>query len=321
MNRHLIALMSSSFLLLLMLAGCTSNGNMSVPPQISGNFTVDTRTGEGVIEFGPAGTNPGSPGAQTTTAQAAQQAAGTASTLDQFKRMVDKNPYEMINRLDRHPDKVNHPQGGFTISSSASEVVVFWTGLYETGFDNTFAGKVDPYRVDGRTGVYLLLPNNTITVPSPSGVLKVTGVTPDGLTALRADRTVAVDLSAIPVKTSATSCVQAAEVIKAINDSKASDPGRIYIRLDEIVNENPQARLRTHGPAKVSGKNTQTLIWVQNGRVNSTNVLSLDQHEGKALYLATSTGEIDIGYPHSGVETCSTINPEMDFPWWGQKSK
>lgn len=240
-----------------------------------------------------------------------------ALSFDQFKVLVHANPYEMINRLDRLAAKNDRPVSGWTVSAGRNELIVIWTGIYDSNFDPTFGGKVDMFRVDGRTGVYLVLPGNTVTLPSPGGWIKVTGVTADNLAALRSDTNVVVDRSVVPTQVPlASACVAAKDVIAAINDNKRADPGRIYTKLDEIVNARTDARLRSNG-GTVQGKNTRTLLWVQDGRING-NVLVIDQHQGKALYLVTSDGNVEVPYPHSGVQTCEDVNPQRDFPWWGK---
>lgn len=247
--------------------------------------------------------------------------SGECISFDQFQSMVSANPYAMIQSLDTQLGsvRIDHPSANWSVSAQSDQFVAFWTGIYQTGFDITFGGKVDPWKLDGRTGVYLLLPGNTVTVPSPAASVCV-NATSDQLSSLRQNKSLTIDQSALKSneQISTGDCVDQGMVISAINDNKSSDAGKIYVTLDQIVDQNSKARLRSNSGATVSVKNTRTLIWVKSGSINSDKMLIIDSHEGKSLYLATADGDVTINYPFSGVQTCGTINPSRDFPWWAK---
>lgn len=209
------------------------------------------------------------------------------------------NPYKLIDWLDQRPEKVNHPQGGYTLSPG---VYVMWTGLYVQ--DTNLGGMVSPFRVDGKTGVWIVNTSQNLVVPTPGGTICITGF----------------NGSASPapaVSPVASACVDKNQVVAIINNNKASNPNQIYVLLDQLVDNNPAARLRASGPAVEPAKNSRTLFWVRNGNI-AGNVLALDSTEGKTLYLATSDGDVNVTFAHSGVQVCGPISPEKDFPWWGK---
>jgi len=237
----------------------------------------------------------------TSAAPAAAPAGsnyGPTMTWAEFQTLSQgvTDPYELIRRLDLRPEKVDHPKGGYTLTTGVDEAYILWTGLYVD--DPTIGGAVAPFLVDGKTGTWVVLPNKTVVIPTPGGTIKVTAYT--GGTA----------------QTSGA-CVDKTSVVAIINQNKAT-PNQIYVKLDELVDANPAARLRGDGPTTIQGVNTQTLIWVRTGKVEGDNVLPLDSVESKTLYIVTKTGPVTINYAFSGVSVCQPINPANDFPWWGK---
>lgn len=235
----------------------------------------------------------------TATVVPAPQVKITQQCLDwntfvaQTQNLTD--PYKLIDWLDQRPEKVDHPQGGYTLSPG---VYVMWTGLYVQ--DTTLGGTTTPYRVDGKTGVWIVNTTRNLVVPTPGGTICISGFT----------------TAAAPAPQLA-SCIDAARVVSIINSNKKVDPNRIYIQLDELVDQNVNARLRASGPAVQPGKNSRTLFWVRNGNIQGS-VLPIDSTEDKTLYLVTRDGDVNITFAHSGVMLCGDINPQRDFPWWGK---
>lgn len=255
------------------------------------------------------------PGA-TLVPVAPPQASGiTAATCDDIVRMAS-GPYPLIGALDRHPGKVSHDQGGFTLTTGANEVAVFWTGRYDVA-DITDGGKTIPVQVDGKTGVYALRPNQSIVVSSPSGVLKVRC---DNLTALSALPTGGQAATNGSASTGTTACAQAKDAVDIINRYKASNPGRIYTDLDQLASRNAEAEFRSlEQTSTIEGRPLMTLVWLRTGNLGpQDSIIELDRHEGKSLYLATKTARLNATHQQRGTQLCTDLNPARDFPWWGR---
>lgn len=234
---------------------------------------------------------------------------GKSMGVDDFIGILDPNPYQMIKSLDDQAAKKDNPKGGWKLKTGPNELGVFWTGIYEDGFDTTFGGKVSEYRVDGKTGVYLLKPNNEITVPSPGGSLIVVGTNDNAkMNRILGTTTTVIDKNAVigQTNTKAESCVPAENIVKAFTDH-ASNQGKIYQSLDELVNANVAARLRSNSASIVSANAYRTIIWVQNGQLKE-NWTILNTHDGKVIGMATKDGDLYVGYPFSGVQSCGDLD-------------
>lgn len=249
-----------------------------------------------------------------------------AITIDQFQTLLDVDPYKIIDRLDSVRNaKEDHPQGGWDATAGPNEIKVIWMGIYSVP-DPTYGGKLVKYRVDGRTGVYILPSGNSVHLSGPGAAMKV--VYKDAnvdhsnvLQQVLGDTLTIVDPKSrggASVSLSATSCVGKNDVVTVINANK-SNQGVMYEKLDEIVGSNPTARLRSGSAATITAKSGMTLVWVQAGQLTGQTVMSLDVHDGKMLALVLKDGAFEVPYPFSGVEVCQKIDPAVDFlPWWGK---
>lgn len=223
-----------------------------------------------------------------------------------FKALADgKGTYELIDVLDAQTMKKDHPkaEGAWNVT----DVSVVWTGLYVD--DTTLGGTTTPITVDGKTGVWLV--DGPVTVPTASGEICITGF----------DGTMPSTLGVDPNRNGGTiqvpnACVPTADVVALFNANKTTDPNAIYRGLDEIADNNPDARIRFGGTANVIALNTKTLVWSQTGTAFGA-LLELDRFESKSIWLATTNTTLNMTYPFSGLNLCTPLNPEADFPWWG----
>lgn len=253
------------------------------------------------------------------------QAPPDAVTIDAFATLLDANPYTVIDKLDGVRNaKVDHPVGGWDLAAGANEIQVFWTGIYD-GTDVTFGGKVLKYRVDGKTGVYVLQSGQSIRVPSPGASMRVVYKDASVDRTQKLNEVLGDTLTIVGPKPAtgsslaASTCVAKDGVVSAINANKTANPGLMYQKLDEIVNANSTARLRSGNAATITAKNGMTLVWVQAGQLSGQTIVSLDVHDGKMLALILKDGSFEVPYPFSGVELCSKVDPATDFlPWWGK---
>lgn len=209
---------------------------------------------------------------------------------------ANADPYTLIELLDKQCQKMDNQLGGWTFTTT-DEPLYVWTGSYIS--DPTYGGKVEETLVDGKTGVWKQLPHTTVTWETPAGAILIGSNGGTGVSAV----------------TSTATCVQTAEALNIINTYK-SQPNLIYVKLDEVANANPMARLRSE-QANIwhNVQNTQALFWVQTDQVIG-DVLPLDTTEGKTLYLPTTDGRVTLTYAHSGVRLCSPLNPQHQIVWW-----
>lgn len=216
----------------------------------------------------------------------------TWSDFQNLQNQAANDTYALISMLDTRKEKENHPQSGWT-ATTTTDILVVWTGSYIN--DPTYGNKVEPLLVDGKTGVWLQKPGTTVIWQTPGGSLRIFDYkgADDNL----------------------NSCVNAAEILEAINSNKNADSNKIYIKLDEIANKNVSAKLRTEGPATYTVKNTKALFWVRSDQIKGQ-VLEIDRTEGKSLYLVTADGTVNLTFAHSGLRLCNELNPVKDFPWW-----
>lgn len=231
------------------------------------------------------------------------------SQLDELvaKALESKDPlppYALIDMLDQHPAKQNHPAPMWTLVAGPQGSVV-WTGSYIP--DPLYQGRVVPIIVDGKTGAWLQLPGTTVEWQTAGGSIQLdNSAAPSVLT------------PAAP-QGPATGTVAKSLVVNIINTNKISGTtDLIYVQLDQLVDNNVAARLRASGTATYTVKNTQALIWVKTGEIQGQ-VLELDQTDGKSLYLITADSVVTVTYAHSGVQVDAPINPANDFvDWWGK---
>lgn len=250
----------------------------------------------------PAGDGGGAPPPAVPQPTSAPQAkSGQCMDWNTFVAQTQgiTDPYKLIDWLDLRPEKVDHPQAGFTLTPG---IYILWTGLYVS--DTSLGGTTTSFRVDGKTGVWIVNTSQNLTVPTAGGTICITGF--GG----------AVSPSPV-VSPAASSCVDTAQVISIINSNKTSNPNQIYVLLDQMVDQNPSARMRNGVAASYSIDNSKALFWVRTGQINGS-VLELDRTESKSLYLATASGTVSVTFAHSGVRLCSDLNPQRDFPWWGK---
>ncbi|HLL60857.1 MAG TPA: hypothetical protein VK338_04010 [Candidatus Nitrosocosmicus sp.] len=181
------------------------------------------------------------------------------------------------------------------------------TYLILTGFYNVDIGaQLDQIKCDGKTCGVLLRYNSSYELRSPALLINIK----------RDGSSQAPGNSQPP--TTATGCVETKSIVQTINGSKANNSNQMYVDLDTIASNFPEAQLRSLTGGMVEGKALMTLIWVRGGTITDPDVLLLDATDGKNLYLLTKTKQYNVPYPYRGLQLCSDLNPQRDFPWWGK---
>lgn len=276
--------------LLLALWACSNLtfGNWKLPTQVP---TAATQTVAAPTKA-PAATR-----APATVTSTPALSDGSALNWKAFKSMLTEtgmeNPYDLIDWLDARQEKKDHPAGGWTVNAQASLV---WTGMYVD--DVTLGGKAYKLLTDGKTGVFVV--EKGTVVPTPGGEIPLTGWDDKIPTIEYNTNREAVDVSA-------KDCLEAQTVKSVIEAAKAINLDQVFSNLDALVDNNQSARLRAGGPGNVSVTNQQALIWTQPSAVG-TGATKLLESNGKALFVATSTGTLNVNHAFSGIRLCGNYD-------------
>lgn len=218
----------------------------------------------------------------------------------QFSQGFTKPEYHgaLIDKLDTLYVNVNRDfNGGATITTSANEVVAVWTGLYPVS-DITLDGKLIPFVVEGKTGVYLVIPNTTVTIPTPSAWILLNNWT--GETAPR-DGTPSLAKGTVKAETCAAN-----KDVESDLKQYAGQP-TLFSEMDKTANNNANARVRNGWWATIqNSKAGKTTAWTKLGEI-SAGWLLVDQADGMGLYVAKQSGSLEVYHPFSGVELCDTL--------------
>lgn len=195
----------------------------------------------------------------------------------------------LIDRLDTLYLGVSREFNGGTITTSASEVAIVWMGDYPDPDSN-----LTRYLVDGDTGVWLVKPNTTVSIPVGFAYIRLSGW--NGETA-----PVAGTPALAKGNVQAYSCVAANTVVPTIQSMLGQE--ELFAKLDFVANGNTEARLRNGWYSTVKAEAGKTLVWTKTGMV-SLGWAPITSADGKTLYVAKMTGDLEVMYPFSGVAIC-----------------
>ncbi len=246
--------------------------------------------------------------AATATAQAALDTSATAQapvpgsiSWTDFKQMLSNqgvtDPYVLVDILDAMSQKIDHQTGNWTVTAPASLV---WTGWYTI---DPLPEGVYPLLVDGRTGVYIV--EEGVEVPTPSGEIPLNSW--DGDIPL-----IGIVYTQQVVDVGASNCADSEAIVGFIKTWMTVNPDEVFVSLDTYVDSVPSARLRASGPGNVTVTAYQALIWTQPTAVTSGANLILESN-GKALFLVTETGTLNVTHAFSGVQLCQPINADLEI--------
>ena len=134
--------------------------------------------------------------------------------------------------------------GGATLTTGSNDVYAIWMGDYRSA-DPTQGGKLARFNVDGDTGVYLVLPNNTVTIPVSSAYVHLNNWTGEttprpGIVSLQKGHIEATDVVAND------------QVIPLINQYVGTD--ELFAQLDIFTNQYTEARVRNGWDTEIKTK-------------------------------------------------------------------
>lgn len=200
----------------------------------------------------------------------------------------------LIDRLDTLYLGVTRDFDGGTITTT-TDVIVLWMGDYVTA-DPTQGGKLTRYLVDGDTGIWLVKPNTSVSIPVGFAYIRLNGW--NGELAPRAG-TPALAKGNVQANT----CVANTQVVPTIQSMLGQEA--LFAQLDIVANGNTEARLRNGWYSTVKAQAGKTMIWTKTGMV-SLGWAPITTADGKTLYVAKMTADLEVMYPFSGVALCDT---------------
>lgn len=195
----------------------------------------------------------------------------------------------LIDRLDTLYLNVQRDfDGGNTLTTGANYVFAVWMSDF-VNEDPTQGGKLIPFLVDHDTGVFLLKPNTSITLPAGGNayvqLYNWNGETKprNGTPALAKGNVEATDF--VPLNTVQT-------VLKSCQEQD-------FAALDRVANKNPDARLRNGWYSTAHAIAGQSIIWTKTGMVGLgwAEICTVD---GITAYVAKLSGPLEVMYPFSG---------------------
>lgn len=198
----------------------------------------------------------------------------------------------LIDKIDTLYLGVNRDFDGNTkLTTGEDEVYVVITGLYSVT-DTTLGGKLIRYLVEGDTGIYLVKPETTVTIPTANAYFRLNNWS--GETEPRSGKPV---LTTGTVKVNGTVSLSKIEAILDANEGKAP----LFSELDVLANKNSNARIRFGYHAFIqNAKKGQTFVWTQLGMVGN-NFGLVDEADGMGLYVALEDGKLEVMHPFAGI--------------------
>ena len=198
----------------------------------------------------------------------------------------------LIDRLDTLYLGVKREMNGGTITST-NDVVAFWMGDYVNS-DPTQNGKLVRYLVDGDTGVWLIKPNTSVTIPVGFAYVRLQNWT--GEVAPR------VGVPALAKgSVQANGCVANGQIVPTIQAMLGQE--EMFAKVDLVANANPEARVRNGWFSAVQALAGKTLVWTKTGKVG-LGWAEVTRADGKSLYVAKLSGALEVMYPFSGLALC-----------------
>ncbi|MBI5019331.1 hypothetical protein HZB58_03595 [Candidatus Gottesmanbacteria bacterium] len=193
--------------------------------------------------------------------------------------------------------------GKTRLTTGEDEVYVVVTGLYPES-DPTLGGKLIRYLVEGDTGIYLVKPETTVTIPTASAYFKLSNWT--GETTPRAGKPV---LTTGYVKAKGTVALSKIEAVLDAYEGEA----KLFSELDILANKNSNARVRYGYHAFIeNGKKGQTFVWTQLGQVGD-NFGLVDSADGMGLYVALADGKLEVMHPFSSLTSDKPLPSYTDL--------
>lgn len=194
--------------------------------------------------------------------------------------------------------------GNTRIKTGPNEVEVIMAGLY-TVDDITFGGQVFPYLAEGKTGVFVALPNSDFVIPGANAHFTLTGWT--GETSPR-EGTAA--LVAGHVK--AQACAPVSNVVDALAYAGTPD---LFEEMDKIVADNPKANIG-YGYVSVieNAEAGKTFAWGSLERGVGTGWRLVSSADGMGLYVSDGNGKREVYGPNGAVQTCATLQNYTSYP-------
>jgi len=204
----------------------------------------------------------------------------------------------LIDRLDTwYYDVERDLDGGTTLTTGSNDVYAIWMGDYRSA-DPTQGGKLARFNVDGDTGVYILLPGNTVTIPVSSAYVHLNNWT--GELTPRAGSPALIKGHVEASDDLANSLVE-----PIIRSHMGTD--ELFAQLDTVSNQHPEARVRNGWYSEVKAQAGRTLVWTRCNMV-STGWGLITSSDNKCLYVAKVGGPLEVMYPFSGT-TLETAYP------------
>lgn len=210
----------------------------------------------------------------------------------------------LTDKIDALYLGVNRDFDGKTrLTTGEDEVYVVVTGLYPES-DPTLGGKLIRYLVEGDTGIYLVKPETTVTIPTANAYFRLSNWT--GEVKPRNGTPV---LTTGTVKANGTVSLSK---IEAILDANEGTP-KLFSELDVLANKNNNARIRFGYHAYIlNARKGQTFVWTRLGKVGD-NFGLVDEADGMGLYVALVDGKVEVMHPFAGITSDKPLPDYADL--------